>query len=103
MLKPKQVKYRVVGAFGLLEEGTVINALLLVSDDNRGLLYHPRVKGECPSFEIGFKKDGDSMWVSSDTEQYINVGTSPLAFERALLGRGFKWKRVVYFDPSATR
>ena len=97
MLEPKQVKYRTTGQFGLLDSDLVINAMLIAYDDDtdRGLLYHPFVKGECPSFEIAHKGN-DGIFESIDTETYVNIITKFRKFEKKFLGKNFKFKRVIY-------
>jgi len=100
MLEPKQVKYRTTGQFGLLDSDLVINAMLIAydGDTDRGLLYHPFVKGECPSFEIARKGD-DGIFEAieaSDQELYVNIGTKYRKFEKKFLGKNFKFKRVIY-------
>lgn len=106
MLKPKEIKYRVTGAFGLYGEGVVINALLITQDEDSGfgLIYHPRACGECPSFEIG-KPDPEASrksntWVSITPQDvifpdqyYVNVGGNSKKFEAEFLGKNFKFKR----------
>ena len=94
-MKYKEVKYKVLDAFGQIEEGTVISALLLVKDGNRGLLYHPYVKGECPSFEIGQEME-DGIWVQADPELYVNVDSGYRKLEVGLFGQDFSFRRVVY-------
>lgn len=95
MLKPQQVRYRVTDEFFGLERGAIINALLIVRDEDeeRGLLYHPRTRSECPSFEIAIERD-DGLWESADSEGYVNVTSDSKDLETALFGKRFKWKRV---------
>jgi len=97
MLEPKQVKYRTTGQFGLLDSDLVINTMLIAydGDTDRGLLYHPFVKGECPSFEIACKGD-DGIFEAIDQELYVNIGTKFRKFEKKFLGKIFKFKRVIY-------
>ncbi|KKL22698.1 hypothetical protein LCGC14_2432820 [marine sediment metagenome] len=45
MFLKKEVKYKVTDAFGCLDEGTIINAILLLQDGAHGLMYHPHVRG----------------------------------------------------------
>jgi hypothetical protein len=55
MMPYKEVKYKVTDPFGNVEEGAIINALLIAEDPPCGLIYHPHVRGECSSFEICYK------------------------------------------------
>lgn len=71
----KKIKYKVTGPFGCLEEDTVIDAWLLIKDGNRGLIYHPRDKRGCGSFEIGIQ-NSERVWISITPDQgdtYVNL------------------------------
>ena len=100
MLKShKIVKYRVTAAFACLKEGEVINAVLVNQDGDSGygLIYHPKVRGECASFEIG-RIGADNIWVSTcDGQQgYVNVSSRGYKFEEEIFGKRFKWKRKFF-------
>jgi hypothetical protein len=95
MIKPKQVKYRVTTAFGQIAEGSIINALLITDEGYFGLLYHPKVRGECPSFEIA-SVDSSGIWESTDKLNYVNVETNDSKFQKEFLGKQFKFKRIFY-------
>lgn len=70
----KKVKYKVTHAFGLREEGTILDAILVAEDEDVDtvLLFHPARKGECPSFEICVKNI-DGVYTSYAEDCYVNV------------------------------
>ena len=94
MFKPKIVLYKVTDAFGVLDVGEFINAVLIAYDPDTklGLIYHPRVPGECASFEFA-KLRKNQYWTSARKEMYINVYPDNKDLQTALLGANFKFKR----------
>ena len=107
MHEPSVVKYKVTDAFGFLAKWTVINALLLarsVDDFGHGLLYHPKTRGECPSFELCVLAYG-GLWTKSDRkDQYINVADQAINCIVKLNKYALKkWKRKIYFQPKTQK
>lgn len=99
MFLKKEVKYKVTDAFGCLDEGTIINAILLLQDGAHGLMYHPHVRGggECPSIEVVslLTHETDAkldVWVTGENN-WVNIDKRPTIFEKFLMGKDFSFKR----------
>lgn len=97
MFLKKIVRYHVGKAFAILEPGIFINAVLLLKDGdtNVGLIYHPYVRGECPSIEMCKFNRKTSAWESIDENGYINIVARPKVFEKQLFGDDFKFDRNI--------
>lgn len=97
-MKFREVRYRVTEPFGLLEFGEIINAITIHEDkdDNTALLYHPWIKGECPSFEIVKWNSDDEVYETVHPNAYVNISTRGRRFQRQFLGDDFKFERVVF-------
>ena len=93
MINGTEVRYRVTFSFGMEDQGTIINSILIVKEElgYKGLLYHPHVKGECPSFEVCVLVD--DVWESEGEESYINVDSGYRELEKNLFGSKFKFRR----------
>lgn len=76
----KEVKYRTT-MFALVEEDTIINAILLLKDGIRGLIYHPHTRGECPSIEI-VQLGKDDCWESITEEAFVNINHNFKKFDQ---------------------
>ena len=98
MIQGTEVRYRVTGSFGMEDVGTIINSILIAKEklgyDSKALLYHPHVKGECPSFEICVLGDGE-VWESQKDESYVNITSGYKEFEKNLFGSKFKFRRKI--------
>ena len=92
MFLNEEVKYEVTDGFGDVEEGVIINAILLLRYGNDGLIYHPHVRGECPSIEIVEFDTDEQVWVTGE-RNYLNIEKKPIVFEKALMGKDFSFKR----------
>lgn len=82
-----KIKYKITGAFGLLEEGKIINAYLLNIDEDSGigLCYHPPKNG-CGSFEFVKRKSNiKDYWISAFGDNcYVNIGDIDKKFKKFL-------------------
>lgn len=98
MFIKKVVKYKITGMFGCLQDGDIINAILLLtdSDSKTALIYHPWVRGECPSLEICAYNEKSECWEALHDDCFINIQSHPLKFEKKLLGENFEFKREFY-------
>ncbi len=96
----KEVKYKTTDSFGCLEEGLTINAILISECDGRALIYHPKVKGECGSFDIcGYVVNKDYYMPIGDSEDnYVNVEEGVKLLEQKLFGKNFKFKRKFFTE-----
>lgn len=97
MFLKEEVRYKVSDMFADLEEGTIINAILLLRDGDHGLIYHPYVRGECPSIEVVTLLRDElhgklDVWVTGENN-YVNIGKRPVVFEKFLIGKDFSFKR----------
>ena len=96
MIQGTEVRYRVTGSFGMEDMGTIINSILIAKEKlgyiSKALLYHPSVKGECPSFEICVLVD-DEIWESQGDESYVNIDSGYKELEKNLFGSKFKFRR----------
>lgn len=85
-------KYKITGAFGLRNEGDVIDTIILNVDTDSGiaLCFHPAKCGECGSFEL-VKKDKKSFWISAFGERaYSNAIKTDKEFKKFLKMRSKK-------------
>lgn len=94
MFLNKEVKYEVTDGFGDVREGVIVNAILLLRYGNDGLIYHPHVRGECPSIEIVEFDTDEQVWVTGKNK-YLNIEKKPMVFEKSLMGKDFSFKRQV--------
>lgn len=92
MFLKEEVRYKVSDMFADIEEGTIINAILLIRYGNDGLIYHPHVRGECPSIEVVSFLADENVWVPGENN-YLNIETKPIVFEKLLMGQDFSFKR----------
>ena len=96
MIPIKEVRYKITGFFGIEDPGTIINSILITKEkmgyETRGILYHPKVQGECPSFEICVLHP-EGYWTSLSDDSYVNVSMSPKTLETGMFGKTFKFKR----------
>lgn len=92
MFLNEEVRYKVSDMFANLEEGTIINAILLMRYGNDGLIYHPHVRGECPSIEVVLFLADENVWVPGENN-YLNIEKKPKIFETMLMGKNFSFKR----------
>ena len=93
----KEVQYRVTNDFGILEEGAIINALLVVKEGYNGLLYHPHTRGECPSFELAIEVS-KGLWETLNEQSFINIPKNYRKFEESLFGKDFKFERKIFAE-----
>jgi len=71
------VKYKVTSEFGVRDIGEIIEAIMLIEDEDSGmvLLYHPRSSnGDCASLEYARYDTKENFYVSVDiVNPYINI------------------------------
>lgn len=99
MFLNEEVRYKITTAFGQLDDGVVINAILLLRDGEHGLIYHPHVRGECPAIEVVTLLRDElhaklDVWVTGENN-YVNIVKRPTIFEKFLMGKDFTFKRQV--------
>src|SRR3990167_1066569 len=96
MIPTKEVRYKITGSFGMEDTGTIINSILITKEtagyETKGILYHPKVRGECPSFEICILQPG-GYWTSLSDDSYVNVSMNSRTLEMGMFGNKFKFKR----------
>lgn len=97
MFLNKEVKYEVTDGFGDVGEGVIVNAILLLRYGNDGLIYHPHVRGECPSIEVVEFDADEDVWVPGENN-YLNIETQPIVFEKLLMGQDFSFKRKQFIS-----
>lgn len=90
----KTEKYKVTDMFGLSPIGEIRKCFVLSIDNDTGyaLIYHPKEKSYCGSFEICRKVSG--YWVGYDEKNYINVGDVAKEF-KPLIKEMDKEKKLV--------
>ncbi len=71
----KKIKYEVYGDFGLLNEGTIIDAYLVSQDNDTGnaLIYHAKDKYSCASVDICIFNKKTNCFRAIHPDAYINI------------------------------